>query len=475
MRLTQRAALALGKYRKALPTNELRALARWTGTFWPFQQDWLFDDSRFAFLNKSRKIGFSHTTAGTCTLWGVFHGQTTTIISLGDREAKEVLDLSAKLARLLRELGSRNAVTTKETDHELRFASGGRILALPGSGGRSYSGNVFLDEYAYHQHADLVWDAAAPVITLGYRIRVVSTPNGVGNDFHNLYEIASGKRRNDERGRAGHTWSFHEVSIERAIADGYRVDIDDCWTLAKGDPRIFDQMFNCSFLDNELQYIPTDAIASCSNDTDLLDILGSTIPGEHYGGLDIGREADRTVLIVLRVIRGRRYVVHVESMKRTDSDGLEAMVARAFERYKLRRLCIDSTGLGTFPAERIKKKHSERIDVAHRRPRVECVDFTPNSKEDLATGLYACMTGKVVVIPKTDAGLPDCPAGTAAALRQDIAAIRRIVTNSGNIRYDAPRTASGHADHAWALALGLHACSTPNPMVEALNKRAGAA
>jgi phage FluMu gp28-like protein len=177
--------------------------------------------------------------------------------------------------------------------------------------------------------------------------------------------------------------------------------------------------------------------------------------------------------------------VHVETMKRTDGEGLAAMIDRAFARYKLKRLCIDSTGLGTFPSEAIKKKHSEKIDVAHRRPRVECIDFTPNSKEQLATGLYTTMSNQLVQLPSNDNALPcevafdpvvqrkytiNAP-GTAAALKREIASVQRIVTTSGNVTYSTPRTSDGHADRAWALMLALHARSATNPMIDALRSR----
>ena len=459
-----------------LPTSEYAALGAWAATFHPFQREWLFDTADMAICNKSRQIGTSHTTSGVGVLWGAFHGELTTIISIGDRQSVEVLEKARKHALILQGLGSQWArFGRKDNDRELTFMSGGRILALPSSGGRSFTGNVFLDEYAYQEHASAVWDAAAPVTLLGYKMRVVSTPNGIGNDFYITWE----KALEPDSG-----WSTHEIPIELAIAQGYKVDIKKCWRLAKGDPRIFNQMFRCSFIDNELQYIPSDAIEACSSDYSI-DSLG---PGEFYAGLDIGLEADLTVLIVVRLVKGVRYVVHVETMRRTDSDGLEAMVARAFDKWKLRRLCIDANGLGTFPAERIKKRHSERIDVAHRRPRVECLKFTPTEKETLATGLYGAVTGKTLVLPKTDASLPEghwplaltngvvCKfneAGIAVILGREIAAIRRIVTPAGNIRYDAPRTKDGHADRAWALALALHATSSPNRMLEALTNLPG--
>lgn len=464
----------LDRYRKVLDPREVAALEAWASTFYQFQSDWLFDESRLAVCNKSRQIGTSHTTAGVGVLWGAFHGELTTIISIGDRESIEVLDKCKRHALVLQRLGSQMANTLKSNNNEIVFHSGGRILALPSSGGRSFSGNVFLDEFAYQEHATKVWDAAAPVTLLGHKMRVVSTPNGVGNEFHQLWERAVGTK---DDGSPLSVWNPHNIPLSVAIAQGYPVDIAHCWELAKGDARLFEQMFNCSFLDNVLQYIPGEVIAECCSDEWLFpEITG----GDFYAGLDIGRTNDLTCLVVLCVLGGVRYLVHVETIKRTDSDGLEAMVDRAFERYKLKRLCIDSTGLGSFPSDRIKKKHSEKIDVAHRRPRVECIDFTPNSKEALATGLYAAMTGGTLKLPSTDIALPAREvfpghyantAGTAAHLKKEIASLRRVITSSANVRYETPHTTEGHGDRAWALMLGLHACTAPNAMIAALTKR----
>jgi len=413
--------------------------------------------------NKARQIGISHSSSAVGVLWGAFHGELTTVISVGQDESDEVLDKARRHAYVLAALGSEMARAVKSNTEELVFASGGRIIALPSSGGRGFTGNVFLDEFAYQEHAAKVWDAAAAVTLLGdFRIRVSSTPNGLGNDFALLWE----KAILEDSG-----WGHHEIPLELAIAQGYPVDLKKAWALAKGDPRLFAQLFKCAFLDGELQYIPSEDVKKCACD------LEPPRDGDFYAGLDIGRTNDLTVLIVVRYWRGRRHVVWVDSCKRTDNVAIDNMVARAWKRFNLRRLCIDATGLGYFPAERIKKKYSERIDVPHRRPRVELVDFTLDKKEELATGLYAAFTGESVIIPLTDAGISkieiegvcvDVKPGTAEQIKKDVCSIRRIITPAGNVRYDAPRTVEGHADHAWALALALHACSSVNPMIEAL-------
>lgn len=419
----------LATYRRVLPADEHRALDAWLTTFYAFQNDWILDQSSMALCNKSRQIGLSHTSSALGVIWGALHGELTTIISIGDRESVEVLEKARKHAGVLVRLGSQMARTgRKDNANELSFASGGRILALPSSGGRSFSGNVILDEYAYQEHADKVWDAAAAVTMLGWKLRVISTPNGVGNDFHRLSELAS---------KPGSDWSFHNIPLEVAIAQGYPVDLKKCWALAKGDPRIFDQLFKCSFLDNEFQYIPTE----------LLELAFTTDAApegsEIYAGLDIGRTADRTELIIIRRVGDVFWVIRRESRKRTSADDIQALASLALDTYGARRLCVDATGMGAFPAEQLQTKYSKR--------RVEDVWFTPDVKESLATTLYQRLADKKLKMPASD-----------IQLRTDLAAIRRIVTSSGNVKYDAPHTEAGHADSAWAVALALRAIGAGN-------------
>lgn len=450
MKLRAAERLALAPYRRALPAHEADALETWLGTFWPFQRPWILETNDTAISCKARQIGISHTTAAVGVLWGAFHGELTTIISVGELESAEVLEKARRHARLLSRFGSRQARLTVDNTTELGFASGGRVLALPSSGGRSFTGNVFLDEFAYQQHARKVWDAAAAVTMLGGRLRVASTPNGIGNEFHRLWS--------DPEAHAG--WSRHEIPLSAAIADGYPADLAKCRKLAKGDPRIFAQLFECTFLDNELQYLPTELIDAARVD----DLY--TADGDYFAGLDIGRSVDLTALVVLRrTDDGGLSVAYVETCKRTDSDALKAMVARAFALFDLKALAVDATGGGAWPCDDMQKRHG--------RHRVEPFVFSLESKEHLATGLYSALSERRLRLPRTDAALPEfrdahtntavtTAPGNAELLRNALCSIRRIVTAAGNVRYDAPHTDQGHADHAWGLALAVHAASGPS-------------
>ena len=48
-------------------------------------------------------------------------------------------------------------------------------------------------------------------------------------------------------------------------------------------------------------------------------------------------------------------------------------------------------------------------------------------------------------------------------VRRAFSAVKKVVTPSGNLRFDAVRTAAGHADEFWAKALADLAAAEPAP------------
>lgn len=434
IRTADRSAETLARYQRALPDREWRALDAWASTLYPSQRAWVFEPSRRAICCATRQGGKSHGTAGAGVLWGAFNGELTTIISKGEVESIEVLDKVAKHATVLERLGSRMAKMVAKSATQIRFASGGRVFAAPSTGGRGFTGNLFLDELAYQEHAEKTWDAALPVTMRGgFRVRIASTPNGIGNLFHGLWS--------DPEQHVG--YALHEIPLLTAIDEGLEVDLLHCWAMAKGDRRLFDQFFNCKFLDGSQQYIPTDYVTRAANG----ELYA--IEGENYAGLDIGREHDLTALVVVNWDGGIARVVAIRTAKRTDHDALLALAGHAVKNHRVRRLCVDQTGIGAFPVEEMQR--------AWGRQRVEGVTFGLGSKEELATTLHGAFAGEWLRIPRDDSELTDVDEGNAAGLISDVCALRRIVTAAGNVRYDAARGADGHADRAWALALALHA------------------
>ena len=98
----------------------------------------------------------------------------------------------------------------------------------------------------------------------------------------------------------------------------------------------------------------------------------------------------------------------------------------------IRRACIDATGIGAHIAETLAREFG---------PRVEPVVFTAAVKEDLAFRTKRRMEARLTLLPDT------------REIRRAFSAVKKYITPSGNLRFDAVRTEAGHADEFWAKAL----------------------
>ncbi len=373
---------------------------------------------------KARQIGMSHTTAAAAVLWAVAMGETTLIISTDLETAGVVLDMCFKHARVLQALGSKWAKCRVKGAHII-FEDGGEIIIRPASsGGRGFSGNVFLDEFAYVEKPKELWDSAMAVALHGSsKVRVSSTPNGVGNNFHKLWD--------DPKENEG--WAKHKVDISTARADGLKLADDICWRMAKGDSRIYGQIFNCSFLDSSEQYIPTKMVM----DAVLEDT--SVIIGESYAGYDVGDRKDLSVLLRLTQVPDNSvWVQSIWTGKRTEWQKEKENIFETFYMYNVRKMCMDQTGAGSGLVKEMQQR------IGHK---IEGIIFSLKSKEEMVTDVYQAFATGMIKIPND----PE--------LIKDILSIRRIITTAGNVTYDAPSTVDGHADRFWALALAVHACA----------------
>ncbi|MGD0922486.1 MAG: terminase family protein [Terriglobia bacterium] len=214
--------------------------------------------------------------------------------------------------------------------------------------------------------------------------------------------------------------------------------------------------------------------------------------GEFFLGLDIGRHHDRTVFWLDEVTplaasgrhpersEGSRHSegllsvidrnaemlrgVYPERSERAQHDSVAvARLVRTFTntpfaeqlsfarellsllredgRPLVRRAAIDATGMGAPLAEALAREFG---------PRVEPVVFTSAVKEDLAFRTKRRMEARLTLLPDT------------REIRRAFSAVKKIVTPSGNLRFDAERTEAGHADEFWAKALAdLAADSRP--------------
>ena len=400
----------------------------------PYQLKWVEDSSRFKIGLWSRQTGKSFATAceavtdcaaqpkGNSDLW--------VVLSAGERQALEWMEKAKKWTEAVKATvdsydeirDSANALLSRA---EIRFANGARIVAIPANPdtARGYSANLVLDEFAIHERPFDIWAAIYPSITNPLsgekRLRIVSTPKGRGNKFADLWEH-------------NETYSKHKVTIEDAVRMGLPVNIEEL-RAGVDDPDIWAQEYMCEFIDNTSVLLPYEMIGKCES-SNIADDGQSPL----YIGMDVGRSKDLSVIVTAAKLGDVLSVLSVDELRNSPfNDQLDVLLGKALGK-RVRRVCIDSTGIGAMLAEEAARKGGGRF---------EGVPFTVASKGEMYGLMRRKFEERSVRIP------------VSRDLREDLHAVQRVVSTGGNVTYSAPRNADGHSDRAAALALCIRAAS----------------
>lgn len=404
-----------------------------------YQRRWVADRTRFKIGMQARQTGKTFGTTleivDSCMAAEADGGRERwVILSRGERQAKEAMETGVKLhAKAYQAVFEANEYDWTSEDsravyraQEVVFPNGSRITALPANPdtARGFSANVFLDEFAFHLDSRKIWTALFPVITRGYRLRVVSTPNGKSNKF---YELMTGK---DDG------WSRHTVDIYQAVADGLPVNIDEL-RKALNDEDAWSQEYELKWLDEASAWLTYELISACEDEDAGKPELYTG--GPCFLGNDIAVRKDLWVTWVLEEVGDVLWARQVVELKRQKFAVQDAtMDDLVNDRYKVARLCMDQTGMGEKPVEDAKRRYSDS--------KVEGVLFTLPNKLILATSGKQAFEDRKIRIP---AGRPE--------LRADLHKLKKVSSPTGAPRFVAESDAAGHADRAWSLFLAINA------------------
>ena len=401
----------------------------------PYQKKWVKDKARFKIGLWSRQTGKSFATAceavldsnaqphGNSNLW--------VVLSAGERQALEWMEKAKKWTEAVKAAvdsyeeirDSANALMSRA---EIRFANGARIVAIPANPdtARGYSANLVLDEFAIHEKPFDIWSAIYPSITNPLsgekKLRIVSTPKGRGNKFADLWE-------HNEK------YSKHKVTIEDAVRMGLPINLDEL-KAGVDDPDIWAQEYMCEFIDNTSVLLPYEMIGKCESES-IKDDGSSPL----YVGMDIGRQKDLSVIVTAAKLGDVLAVVDVTELRRMPfNDQLDVLLQKCLA-SRVRRVCIDSTGIGAMLAEEATRKGGSKF---------EGVQFNVASKGEMYGLMRRKFEERSIRVP------------VSRDLREDLHAVQRVVSTGGNVTYSAPRNADGHSDRAAALALCCRAAQS---------------
>ncbi|HUS37356.1 MAG TPA: terminase family protein [Verrucomicrobiae bacterium] len=441
--------------------------------FRPYQEEAFWSENRIETWLWSRQIGKSYTLAA----WAVhrllkFPGRLVTILSNskdnGIEVNQKVADICDLLGKAFEQVDLSEDATYENMRLETRIAISGRVgrikvLAASPRTARGFSGDLILDEFAFHENSQAIWEAAEPIISSNpdFWCRIASTPNGKYNMFYRLCTGGVIPVRKVPRSVACKLGAriFHPVT-------GKEISSDEARALA-ADKAAYDQNYECTFADENMALLTYALISRaedelvgelCSGDWTPAAILrmGKAI-GDLFVGVDVGRQRDLTAITVLeRVDRlyKLRAQLTLEQMRLPDQQRLLEVVLKM---PKFRRACIDMTGLGLGLFEYTQEKFGSRvrgINFASSVPSTKRIQSEGRKAENvkvteaMATELVGVFEDGAIRIPND------------AALREDLRKPERITTPGGRVSIAATRTEAGHADRFWSVALAVEAGSS---------------
>lgn len=417
-----------------------------------YQKRWIEDKSRFKIGMISRQGGKSFGTALEAVIDCLEHKTKWVFLSAGERQSKELMGTAATHARALNLAVNEIEGTFKDGKEEYKqleiiFPNGSRIVGLPANPAtaRGHSANILLDEFAFHKDSRSIWKALFPTVTRGYKIRIISTPQGKKNKFYELWtaktiQMFDGLDHTYLGERGG--YSKHRIDIYAAVnmglelkdEDGQPVEPEDL-RLALNDDEAWAQEYEINFLDELTAWLTYDLIEGVEDaraemtplwaekllaaaighhkewkqaETPPAFLVGDEImrdvlfPGELYLGFDVARVRDLSIIWLDELIDGIARTRAVIDLRKQPF-GVQRLVLFTLLRLKqVRRCCIDQTGLGADIAE-----HALELFGAHK---VEPITFTSQSKEALATGIKHSFEDRKDLIPADSNILRPVPA-----------------------------------------------------------------
>lgn len=428
-----------------------------TKYFMPYQAAWINDPGHLKICEKGRQIGLSYADSyDSVKKAAMKNGKDVWVMSRDEVQAKQYILYCKRWANVLKyaaqDFGEQiftDAAGKPVKIQVLTFASGASVYALSSNPDAivGKTGHVKLDEFALHKDQRVLYAVSKPVIQWGGTLSIISTHRGVGTVFNEI--ITDIKERGNKMG-----WSLHTIPIQKAVDQGIvekinaasgRTETREAWLKRQHaeclDEEQWLQEYCCIPADESAAFITYDMITSCEDDSAPKDFdYLAACKNPLYVGFDVARTTHLSVIDIEEKVGDVFWErQHIELRNKTFAEQ-EFELDRIMRLPAVRRVCIDSTGLGMQLAERAIAKYGHRA---------EGVRFSGQVKEDLAFPLRSAHEDRTLRYARSE------------PLRADLRGIKKETTAAGNIRFIG-EAADSHCDRFWAKALALHAGKTAN-------------
>lgn len=436
-------------------------------------------------IHWSRQIGKSYTLAA----WAVerllrFPGRLVTVLSNsrdnGGEFVIKVEEICRQMGAVIESIESNQDELNTRSDlsedlkfeamrFEVRITVKGRtgrikVLAANPRTARGFSGDLILDEFAFHENSAAIWEAAEPIISSNpdFLCRISSTGNGKRNMF---YQLISRGDIPYLRMRRSDAWAMGEIKIH-SIVSGKEITPDEARRQA-ADKRAYDQNYECAFNDENAALLTQELISAAERANVPIDEQAWSVAsvqrmyraeGELFAGQDFARVGDLSVQAVFEKVGRIKRIIGLLIMQDMRISAQFAEFSKVGALPKFRRACFDMTGngLGLFELaeEAFGTARIEGVNFSSTEPVTDRIRSegrkapTARVTEIMATNLCAEFEDRTIEI------MPD------GALRDDLRKPEKITSPGGRVSIAAARDVKDHADRFWAIALAIRAALT---------------
>lgn len=468
----------------------------------PYQQRWIQDRSQVKIAEKSRRIGLTWAEAADCVLRAATRkrdrGEDCFYVGYNKELALEFIMTCAEWARSFSLVFKQSVAVMDEDGIErviaagdemvirddrsilvfrIHFDSGFRIVALSSkpSNLRGKQGHVVVDEAAFHSNVPELLKAAMALTIWGGSLAIISTHNGVDNDFNKLCEDAK---------LGVKPFSVHRITFDDAVGEGLFKRI--CLVQRKKWTKAGQDEFSASIramygegAEEELDVVPARSggqfisrplVESCMtlaphegavlrftledgsgdawidqckakaqhwlNHEVMPHVKKLRVHQDHFFGVDFGRVANLTVLAIGELEQSlKRLVPIIIELENCPFVVQELVLMTTIEALSKRRGGkLDNGGLGREMSEKICNRFGQTV---------EAVNFTEAWYSENMPPMKALFEDGAVALPKD------------ADVLNDLTAIQRIkgVPKLPKQTTKSTQKQKRHGDAAIALAL----------------------
>ena len=329
-----------------------------------YQRVWLNQKVRFRNLLKSRQIGATFFFAREAFIDALTTGKNKVFLSASKAQAFQFKQYMVDMAQMV-------GAELKGSDIRL---GNGAVLYFLGTNSRTAQGrhgDLYVDEYFWIPDFKELTRLSKPMASQKqYRITYFSTPSAVS---HPAYGFWTGEQFNEGRNKSEHIRldvSHEALAGGRACEDGqWRqiVTLDDAermgctlfdrnQLLLENSPAEFRQLFMCEFVEGGDNVFEFSALQKCAVDSweawsDFYKPFAARPVGDlpvwiGYDPADSGDAAAFVAVVPPRFAGDKFRIVERQMLRGDDFQSQAEFIRKAFERYNVRKVVIDKTGLG---------------------------------------------------------------------------------------------------------------------------------